>query len=1736
MTQRPDLPFPNSNAQCEPGSGRDLERGPGHSPPPRRRRASRPGSAAQAGNGQATLSWTAPTNAASYEYQQGIVDGATCRIGTAAWTPAGTASPFTVKGLASGGYCFRVRAYNGTLAGPASDTVLATVTFPAPALTGVTMSRLAYGATVRTPPALTAQESFDFAAASALGATVPVASVGACATGATRELGWYKSDALTTRLGTATSDATSHTLAYTPTEAGEYRALAYCTQGTGAAKVYSAAANLMGTNGKVTLTGAPAALTPDATRLLLSYNAILLNRPSSGAWQESRGFVANGLLTGAVNNAGTDIGTCAAGETREVGWYKSDALTTRLGTVGGTAPALVVNYNTAAPGEYRALAYCTRGTGAAKVYSAAGNLMGANGKVTLTAPALAASAVTHSSATLTRSDHTGTWHYRANAAPHTACSAAQTGDSVNLTGLVPGTSYTYKMYSDAACQTEVTTDATDAEFTTDAAPLAAPALTGTPVLVVYGTDQRVPPGAQETFEFVDSTSLSMNIRVDAVGACTGAGVTRELGWYKSDALTTRLGNVTTVGAGSHFLVAVVPAAAGEYLALAYCTRGTGAGKTYSAAANLMGANGKVTLTAPAPGVEVSVNTPFTVPEGHFAQYSIRLKTQPTHPVTVTVTKAGGGDPDLTADTDPATPGNQSTVTLTAANWAFVQNVAVHAAEDADEADGRATFTHAASSTDPAYNAIAVDSVTAIEADNDGKLAVASFTAAPNPVEEGSPLTLTLTVAAAPGVDKHIGTSFGTGDGPGGGTAEQGDFSGCGLVVRAGQSRATCTVRTVRDEDIDDETFTVGLGGSNVDGSHSLVVTILDDKGLTDPDRPRPLDPDLAAPGALQAMPGDGRVRLDWAAVANAAGYEYQYKTTGEWGRWIGVVPGTGYAVTRLDNQVRHTFRVRALNTTGGAGAPSSEAVATPLADLAAGLALWDVRGAQRNRAARLTWSMNERFATRVEVRRREGLYERDADGRLVHDANDYPVPARWGAWTAVDRASWKRHTVSGLAPGEVYAFELRAWNGAYSGPVAEVEQVVPGGVELRIADARAREPRAGGAADLSFVVTLTHGERLRSLPLRFETRDGTAHEDEDYAVAFGPEDYDDYDAYRADLDRRGYFPDEAGGGGFEMEPLSGGRSTHTLRIKVLPDAHNEGTERMTLVLTLPSDYRETLGITVVDLEATGTITNDGPVPQAWIARFGRTVADQVIGAVEGRMQADRAPGAEVSLAGERIGLGPAFGAEAPGSVSGAGGEDADAARERTEARKEAEAQREALRLGRWLKGAADPDSPGQTGARAGFGAGTGAGFGAGAAERERTMDGRELLLGSSFALTSRTADGGSAAFWGRGAVTRFEGREDGTDVDGEVTTALLGADWSPGSGPGQAGRATMGLILGHSRGEGGYRAASGGGTVSSTLTGLYPWGRYALSERVSVWGVAGFGEGTLALTPENVDGTRQATLRADLDLMMGALGLRGTLLDGGGDGLTLAAKTDAMAVRTSSGRGRSADGGTLAASEATVTRLRLGLEASRPVALGADGTTLTPSLEVGVRQDGGDAETGFGVDLGGGLAFSAPGLGLEAELRARGLLTHEADGFRERGLSGALEWRQKPGTDRGATLSLTQTVGGAASGGADALLGRTTLQGLAANDNGGDLRARRLEVRLGYGISAFSDRFTLTPEAGAGFADSGRDWRVGLRLTPVGDAGALELSFEALRREAANDGGSQGAAEHEVGVRLQARW
>ena len=370
-----------------------------------------------------------------------------------------------------------------------------------------------------------------------------------------------------------------------------------------------------------------------------------------------------------------------------------------------------------------------------------------------------------------------------------------------------------------------------------------------------------------------------------------------------------------------------------------------------------------------------------------------------------------------------------------------------------------------------------------------------------------------------------------------------------------------------------------------------------------------------------------------------------------------------------------------------------------------------------------------------------------------------------------------------------------------------------------------------------------------------------------------------------------------------------------------------------------------------------------------------------------------------------------------------------------------------------------------------------------------------LAQGSSFSFSPEGA-GARLSFWGKGAFSSFNGVEESITLTGDVTTALVGAEWS-------RERWQAGAALSHSWGNGSYQGEGDGadGRISSSLTGVFPYGRYALTPRLGVWATAGYGWGNITLNPDG-DGSEYNPATT---LALGAVGMDGLLLDGGREGITLTTTADALFLKTSS---EAVEG--LASSEGTISRLRLGLEATRPFPL-ANGAALSPSLEVGVRQDSGDAETGFGMDLGAGLSWNDPEQGITATVKGRTLLSHGAEHFQDQGLALSFSWQPSP-SNRGASLSLSHAVGLPAEGGLAALLNPTAIEVLDEPNSDGE----RFEARLAYGFPFYNDRFTLSPAVALALSPSSRTYGLLWSLAPhdehlVGEP--WQLSLEGERQE-----------------------
>ena len=545
---------------------------------------------------------------------------------------------------------------------------------------------------------------------------------------------------------------------------------------------------------------------------------------------------------------------------------------------------------------------------------------------------------------------------------------------------------------------------------------------------------------------------------------------------------------------------------------------------------------------------------------------------------------------------------------------------------------------------------------------------------------------------------------------------------------------------------------------------------------------------------------------------------------------------------------------------------------------------------------------------------------------------------------------------------------------------------IPGDTELSLSvgDISATE-----GSTLKFPVTFGRSSS-NDILLYFSTTDGTAIKGEDYN---NPE--------------RSFLWYDAG------------RSSGIIAIPTVDDSEDDDEETMTLTLTKAylrppngSWYRRDDIIAVGDGKtATGTINNSGPIPKAWLGPFGRTVAEQVLDAVDGRFSSPGAPGAQASLGGQYL----------------------------------------------------SKDTIAQL------------------LQDTQGMSSRELLSGASFSVAGGELQHGVGSIWGRVAVSSFDSEVTEVAVDGRVTSVMLGTDFAREN-------RTLGVLLAHSQGTGSYHdqeTQGGRGDIESTITGLYPYGHYSLTDRSSVWAVAGYGAGTLEVRREG-----QGAYKGDMTLKMASIGGRNVLRPAE-EGLEISVKPDALVVQTSSDRLVKEEGNSLAPAEATVSRLRVGLEGAWR------GAMVEPSVDMGARHDSGDAETGFGIDLGGALTWAAAS-GFGGEVRARGLLAHEEDGFQNVGVSWLMSWDPTPESQRGLAITVSRASGAASSGGADALLNPATIADLSGDDGNQD----RLEARIGYGFGIMDHRVMSVPEAGIALTDKHRDTNLGWKLKLI-DKGSV---------------------------------
>ena len=405
----------------------------------------------------------------------------------------------------------------------------------------------------------------------------------------------------------------------------------------------------------------------------------------------------------------------------------------------------------------------------------------------------------------------------------------------------------------------------------------------------------------------------------------------------------------------------------------------------------------------------------------------------------------------------------------------------------------------------------------------------------------------------------------------------------------------------------------------------------------------------------------------------------------------------------------------------------------------------------------------------------------------------------------------------------------------------------------------------------------------------------------------------------------------------------------------------------------------------------------------------------------------------------------------------------------------------------------------------------------GPALQNGTFDPGRLLAGSSFSLPLSAADAGGSGpsgnltLWGSGDYRSLSGGNGQTvGYDGHVASASFGIDTELGAD------ALAGVSLAATRGSVDYTDTNAqNGELTASLTSINPYVGWGSSGGMNLWATAGHGTGEVEI--EDSVGTESS----DLTQQMLALGASGPLMvddeliEGGSTSLRLKAETAFTKAEI--------DGsGTLESTTLNASRQRLMLEGVHDREL-ASGTTLSPSIELGLRNDGGDGETGSGVEVGGGLRYADLATGLTVEGRARTLLTHSGDS-EEWGVSGLV--RLDPGASGLGFAFSVQPQWGRTASGVHRLWETNVAPGAASAHQG----AGRVTARIAYGIgTATGGRGVLTPYTDVSLSGGGSQ-----RLS-LGGRFAIGTSV-AMNLEGVHTAPAYGADTHALMLRADLNW
>ncbi|MYH50145.1 MAG: tandem-95 repeat protein [Gammaproteobacteria bacterium] len=337
------------------------------------------------------------------------------------------------------------------------------------------------------------------------------------------------------------------------------------------------------------------------------------------------------------------------------------------------------------------------------------------------------------------------------------------------------------------------------------------------------------------------------------------------------------------------------------------------------------------------------------------------------------------------------------------------------------------------------------------------------------------------------------------------------------------------------------------------------------------------------------------------------------------------------------------------------------------------------------------------------------------------------------------------------------------------------------------------------------------------------------------------------------------------------------------------------------------------------------------------------------------------------------------------------------------------------------------------------------------------------------------------SLWGQTDVQRYEGgaAELGSglarisgDYDGDLRVRYLGLD-------AQLPSWLFGVALGRSKGAGDWNAGTASGRLSTSMTSVHPYLRWSRGA-TAIWTTFGAGRGDA----RNERAETGRVGESPLDLAMGLFEFQRRLGPSGGP-IAFGLRADAGWASLSTGEGTE----TIDDLRGRVHQARLGLDVRSEMRVGGAG--VAPSGAVHVRHDGGDGQTGRGVEVSGGLRTQIGVVGLD--LLGRWLAFHSATRYGESGAGLTLTVGGRG--EEGFSLSASPRWGGQTRGGfalwQDRAPGMTPGPDLHPTgwtmDVRGAYRARlsgrQVEVATVYDRASGGQRLQLSGHVGLALAD-----------------------------------------------------